>query len=218
MFVKQISLNIWVFPKIGVGPQNGWFIMVPNPIKIGWFGGPTPIFGNTHLLVGILILSPWHLPALRPRVAIGTTHVHHVTVHHLSGEKTVDDIPRNPGKGEEKEKKKTTSRVCYDLSLFICLLLCFGEDLRNLRTYFIEGFEVDIHLRNSSHRLLLGTWINNTSVLSMESWNGSMALISPQTRLQVERVSQGLSLLNNLELCFHGDFDNGSIKKMVCNQ
>ena len=39
---------IWVFPKIGVS-QNGWFIM-ENPIKMGWFGGPTPIFGNTHFL------------------------------------------------------------------------------------------------------------------------------------------------------------------------
>ena len=26
--------SIWVFPKIGVGPQNGWFIM-ENPIKNG---------------------------------------------------------------------------------------------------------------------------------------------------------------------------------------
>ena len=38
----------WMFPKIGVGPQNGWFIMVPNPIKMGWFGG-TIIFWNTQM-------------------------------------------------------------------------------------------------------------------------------------------------------------------------
>ena len=36
-----------MFPKIGV-PQNGWFIR-ENPIKNGWFGGPTTIFGNTHI-------------------------------------------------------------------------------------------------------------------------------------------------------------------------
>ena len=38
---------IWVFPKIGV-PQNGWFIMVPNPIKMDDLGVPlfleTPIW------------------------------------------------------------------------------------------------------------------------------------------------------------------------------
>ena len=30
-------------------PQNGWFIMVPNPIKMDDLGGNTPIFGNTHM-------------------------------------------------------------------------------------------------------------------------------------------------------------------------
>ena len=35
------------FPKIGVVPQNGRFIM-ENPIKMDDMGG-TPIFGNTHM-------------------------------------------------------------------------------------------------------------------------------------------------------------------------
>ena len=29
-----------MFPKIGVGPQNGWFTMVPNPIKMDDLGVP----------------------------------------------------------------------------------------------------------------------------------------------------------------------------------
>ena len=41
--------DIWVFSKIGV-PQNGWFIM-ENSIKVGWFGGKTPIFGNIHIFL-----------------------------------------------------------------------------------------------------------------------------------------------------------------------
>ena len=42
-----------VEPKIGVDftPQNGWFIM-ENLIKMDDLGGPTPIFGNTHIFVG----------------------------------------------------------------------------------------------------------------------------------------------------------------------
>ena len=37
----SMYIYIWVFPKIGVGPQNGWFIM------------ENPIFGNTHIYIYI---------------------------------------------------------------------------------------------------------------------------------------------------------------------
>ena len=47
------TTTIWVFPKIGVS-QNGWFIMVPNPIKMDDLGGFPPIFGLTPIYYSLL--------------------------------------------------------------------------------------------------------------------------------------------------------------------
>ena len=45
-------IYIWVFPKIMV-PQNGWFIMVPNPIKMDDLG--VPLFLETPLYIYIYL-------------------------------------------------------------------------------------------------------------------------------------------------------------------
>ena len=44
------SSKIWMFPKIGLGPQNGWWKSWKTLFFKGWFGGVQPtIFRNTHL-------------------------------------------------------------------------------------------------------------------------------------------------------------------------
>ena len=42
-----IYIYIWVFPKIGVGPQNGWFISWQTLLKWMIWGGKNSIFGST---------------------------------------------------------------------------------------------------------------------------------------------------------------------------
>ncbi len=43
------KVNMWVFSKIVVKNPKWMVKIIENPIKMGWFGGPTPIFGNTHV-------------------------------------------------------------------------------------------------------------------------------------------------------------------------
>ena len=64
MVYYGICLYMDVSKNSGENPQNGWFIM-ENPIKIGWFGGPTPIFGNTKIVkpfsLGWSTERMWHI-------------------------------------------------------------------------------------------------------------------------------------------------------------
>ena len=47
---------IWVFLKIGV-PQNGWFIIMENAVKMDDLGGKPTILGNPHIYTRQILLN-----------------------------------------------------------------------------------------------------------------------------------------------------------------
>ncbi len=58
-------MYIWVFPKIGVGPQNGWFIM-ENSIKHGMIWGAHPYFWKQPYVYMIMYYDQGTNPPWRP--------------------------------------------------------------------------------------------------------------------------------------------------------
>ena len=74
---RVIVDNIWMFPKIGVGPQNGWFLM-ENLIEMDDLGGKTHYFRKHPLTVFSAVECCVRSQSLVYSVAICTTWIWHI--------------------------------------------------------------------------------------------------------------------------------------------
>ncbi len=77
-------VGIWVFPKIG-GKKPKWMMkIIETPNKNSWFGGPTPILGNTHIILPFDLSTSWNVVLFTSRKeSHGTQWLAQHPVHQL---------------------------------------------------------------------------------------------------------------------------------------